>query len=327
VIIDNLSKIAIETGGIIEPLIIGHQQLKLPSLMNPSILNLNNKLIVNIRNTNYFLYHAENNRNEHFWGPLSYLHPESNMFLSTKNILAELDSNLRLSTFEYIDTSYLDQEPKWEFHGLEDGRLAFWDNKLYLIGVRRDTTDNGQGRMELSEISLSNNKPTEVCRISMPAPAPNNSYCEKNWMPILDIPYHFVKWTNPTEIVYYDINLKTTYTKILKLFIDYKTSDLRGGSQVILYKKYFIAIIHEADLYNSEAGRKDAQYYHRFVCWNNNFDLISVSDRFSFMDGKIEFCCGLCSCETDFLITFSFQDNAAFVLRIPQSEIDKLLNI
>ena len=34
-----------------------------------------------------------------------------------------------------------------------------------------------------------------------------NSYCEKNWMPILDEPFQFVKWTNPTEIM--KVNLET----------------------------------------------------------------------------------------------------------------------
>ena len=37
-----------------------------------------------------------------------------------------------------------------DFIGLEDGRLLKWNDKYYLTGVRRDTTTNGQGRMELS---------------------------------------------------------------------------------------------------------------------------------------------------------------------------------
>ena len=37
---------------------------------------------------------------------------------------------------------------------LEDARLIKWLNKYYLSGVRRDTTPNGVGRMELSEIEI-----------------------------------------------------------------------------------------------------------------------------------------------------------------------------
>ena len=323
----NLSQLCLEKNGNIYPLIIPWDSLSYPTLMNPSIINVNNKLMVNIRNTNYFLYHAEKNKNEHVWGPLNYLHPEQNMFLATKNILAELDDNFNISGFDYIDTSFYDQPPKWEFHGLEDGRLAYWNNQLYLIGVRRDTAENGQGRMELSSLSIKNNKAYEVSRTSMPAPQPNASYCEKNWMPILDRPYHFVKWTNPTEVVYYDQNTQITHTKILTDYKDYQTGDLRGGSQVVSYKNYFIAIVHETDLYNSEAGRKDAQYYHRFVCWDKDFNLISVSPKFCFMDGKIEFSCGLCLYKDNFIVSFSFQDNAAFILKTPQCIIDDLLKI
>ncbi len=38
-------------------------------------------------------------------------------------------------------------ESMWSFAGLEDGRLVNWNNNIYITGVRRDTTDYGQGRM------------------------------------------------------------------------------------------------------------------------------------------------------------------------------------
>ena len=53
--------------------------------------------------------------------------------------------------YHKIDTSKLDVTPIWKFIGLEDGRIVNWDDKYYAIGVRRDTTTNGQGRMEFSE--------------------------------------------------------------------------------------------------------------------------------------------------------------------------------
>jgi hypothetical protein len=35
------------------------------------------------------------------------------------------------------------------------------------------------------------------------------------------------------------------------------------------------------------------------------------------MDGQVEFCVGMCRVNRDLLITFGFQDNAAFVLKAP----------
>ena len=54
--------------------------------------------------------------------------------------------------------------------------------------------------MELSEIEITNDKVIEINRYRIGVPD-KTSYCEKNWMPIIDKPFHFVKWSNPTEIV------------------------------------------------------------------------------------------------------------------------------
>jgi len=36
------------------------------------------------------------------------------------------------------------------------------------------------------------------------------------------------------------------------------------------------------------------------------------------MDAEIEFCCGLAQKGEDLLISFGFQDNSAFILKMPQ---------
>jgi hypothetical protein len=324
----NFVQKVVKSGGRLVPLMVPSEDIKNPSLTNPSILNDNNKIIVNLRNVNYCLYHSENNINEHHWGPLCYLHPENNWILQTFNILCEIDHNLNIFAYSTIDTTKLDIEPKWEFVGLEDGRLVKWDNILYLSGVRRDTTTHGEGRIELSSLELSpDNKVIETSRNRIPAPPPNNSYCEKNWMPILDMPYHYVKWTNPTEVVKYDINNKTCETLKTTEYREFNTGDLRGGSQVLKIKDYYFAIVHEVDLFNSEAGRKNAIYYHRIVLWNQNFELVKISDRFNFMGAKIEFCCGMAEYQDYYLITFGFQDNASYLLAAPKQFIYDTLQI
>ena len=52
-------------------------------------------------------------------------------------------------------------------------------------------------KIELSEIEFDKESAQEVKRYKIPAPnEKDNPYCEKNWMPILHMPYHFVKWSN-----------------------------------------------------------------------------------------------------------------------------------
>lgn len=323
--IKNFVQKTIKDGGRIVPLLVPPDQMVGPSLMNPSILNIDGKLVVNLRNVNYVLYHSEDGVNEHVWGPLCYLHTEQNAVLATHNILCFLDDNFDIISNSIVNTSKLDVKPLWEFIGLEDARLAFWNNKLFLSGVRRDTTTNGQGRIELSEIIFDNNQVLEISRQRLPAPLPNNSYCEKNWMPIIDRPYEYVKWTNPTEIVKYSPETQSTETIISGKYISLNTRDLRGGSQVIPYKDHYLAVLHEVDLFKSEAGRKNATYRHRFALWDKHFNLLRVSPLFDFMEGKIEFACGMTEYKDQILITFGFQDNIAYLLAVNKNTIDEMI--
>ena len=321
-----LSRQCLEFGGFLKPLLVPAESMVGPSLSNPTILvSGENEVLVNLRNLNYVLYHSEGGTFEHGWGPLCYLHQENDQRLATNNILCGLDSDFNIMSHNVIDTSFLDETPLWEFVGLEDGRLVEWDGKLFLSGVRRDTTTNGVGRMELSEVVRKKDKVVERSRARIPAPGLDNSYCEKNWMPVLDRPYTFVKWTNPTEVAEFDPANGTCRTTILTDQKPLNTPDLRGGSQVIRLGDHYLALVHEVYLYKSEAGRKNADYKHRFVVWDKDFELIEVSEAFKFMNAKIEFCCGMAECQDKLLITFGFQDNAAYLLGMPKHLLGRFL--
>ena len=234
---------------------------------------------------------------------------------------------MNISAWSWIDTSKLDVKPIWEFIGLEDGRLISWDNKFYICGVRRDTTTNGVGRMELSELITENNKAEEISRVRIPSPPPDNTYCEKNWMPIVDKPYHFVKWSNPTQVVRFDPETKQTHIIHQKEEVKLDTHDLRGGSQILPYKDHYICITHEVGLYQTQTDRKDGYYWHRCVIWDKDFNLVRVSDPFTFMDGKIEFCVGMTEYGDSFVISFGFLDDAAYLIQIPKHRMDKILEL
>lgn len=317
---------AIENGGKLVPLIVPYEISKGPGQMNPSILFDNNKLIVNIRNVGYVLVHSENEqRFPSRWGPLLYTHPENDQTLRTTNIYMELDDNYYPTRINAIDTSVLDVSPKWEFIGLEDGRLVKWDNKLYLSGVRRDTTPNGVGRMELSELEVLDNEVIEINRTRIEAPNPK-SYCEKNWMPILDMPYHYVKWSNPVEIVKVNFETSAAETVFLGTNVIYGIRDFRGGSQVLTYGNYRIALVHEVELFTNEIKQKDAYYYHRLLVWDKNWNLVKASDSFRFLEERIGFSCGMLIKDNKVIIPFGDQDNVAYLLEMPLKFMEGLLN-
>ena len=322
----NFVKLAIENGGSIYPLIIPHSDLKGPALTNPSIYNDNGKLLLNLRNINYTLYHSEKKKFEHHWGPLVYIHPENDIRLRTWNYMCEVDSNMRIKKYSKIDTSKFPDKELWEFVGLEDARIVRWDEKLYICGVRRDLDEIGTGRMELSEIEITESGVKEINQYRIPTPGNNDSYCEKNWMPILDMPFHFVKWTNGTEIVKYDINNGKTEQVSVTQWRNLGCIDLRGGSQVIrMDDQYRFALNHETYLFKSEQGRKDGIYRHRFIVWDNNWNIAKVSKQFSFLNADVEFAVGMCEYKNDYLMTFGFQDNAAYLLKVSQDFVKKFI--
>lgn len=322
----SLAKVALDNGGDIYPLIIPPELNSGLGLMNPSIYNHNGRLLVNLRAVNYTFYHSEKKLFQHQYGPLTYVHPENDLHLRTNNFYLELNENLSIVRTNKIDTSKFDTyEPLWDFVGLEDARIFYWEDKLYISGVRRDTTTNGEGRMELSELLVSDNEVKEVSRLRISPPDNPNSYCEKNWMPIVDLPYHYIKWSNPTEVV--KIDPKTGNSEFV--FIGDKKSidrDIRGGSQVVSWKDYYIAITHEVDLFNSEVGRKDAVYRHRILFWNKKWNLVKWTNDFSIMSGHVEFCVGLCKKGEDFLVTFGFQDNASYILKFSEKIFEDFIN-
>ena len=322
----NFVKLALENGGSIKPLLISSKDLSGPSLTNPSVIVVDGKILVNVRNVNYTLYHSELGKFEHAWGPLVYVHPENDIHLRTTNYILELDEDLDVSWYSKIDTSKFDTyHPQWEFVGLEDVRLVEWENKLYGIGVRRDLDTVGTGRMELSEFEISGTQVKEVSRYRIPGPPPDKEYCMKNCTPILNKPFHLLKWTNPTSLMEFNPSGAES--------IVYETSshisgynDMRGGSQVIDWKNGYLTLVHETELYNSEQGRKDATYRHRFVVWNKDFQIQKMSPLFSFLNMNIEFACGLADYKDNFLITFGAQDNAAYILKISKSVVEDFIN-
>jgi hypothetical protein len=330
---ENLVKTIInEYNGLIKPLIIDSKLTNGTGICNPSILVEDDKIHLILRHVEYTLYICENEQKYQSanQGPLSYYHREDKNELKTNNYYCELDKeSLEIVRFHKIDTSKHDVKPIWTFIGLEDARLVKWLNKYYLCGVRRDTTINGQGRMELSEIEINDDSVKEVNRSRIEVEN-KDSYCEKNWMPILSKPFHFVKWTDPTEVV--NIDLKTNFAqRISHKEKKYNTKyDIRGGSPLIdWFDDTYLCITHEVDFtLENENGHKNASYYHRFVVFDEKYDIIMMTEPFNFMTGKIEFCIGLERYEDDIFIVFGFQDNGSYLVKINDKSLkDLIINV
>ena len=327
----NLIKLIIDFGGKINPILIPSNITNGTGLCNPSIFFHDNKLKMILRHVEYTLFCSEGTQKfkSKFEGPVSYYHPDNDLNLRTNNYYCEIDVNtLEVLRHNKIDTTKLDVKPIWHFIGLEDARLVYWNNRYYGCGVRRDTTTNGTGRIELSELEINDNSVTEIKRSRIEVDD-TSSYCEKNWMPIIDKPFHFIKWCNPVEVV--KVNLDTNSSK--RVFISKNPEiaipggDLRGGSNLIPWEDGYISIVHICEFVPKNInGYKDSDYYHKFVIWNSDFTINKITDTFNFMTGKIEFCIGLELINNHIYIAFSFHDNGSYIVKIQNDAFKKILS-
>ena len=156
----------------------------------------------------------------------------------------------------------------------------------------------------------------------------------KDLLPIVDKPYHFVKWSNPTQVVHYDIEKGVTTDVTVKTSEERYPlqKDLRGGSQVVrINENMQIAFVHETNLLRDPFGRKDGNYAHRIVIWDNDWNITNISSEFHFLgtyydhvtgqDHNIEFCTGLDLVGDEFLISFGLSDNVSYILKTPANVI------
>lgn len=294
-------------------------------LCNPSVLSDGDRTRLIIRNVNFALWcNDDPYRMNSPHGPLCYMTRKDDWFLRTRNFLCELSDDTL--AYKLIDTSEHDYEPVFEMAGHEDMRLVRWDGKLYGTGVQRDWDERGVGRMHLSELDESTGK--ELSRVRIKAPGADDSYCEKNWMPVLDMPFHYVKWCTPLTLVRVDPESGESEVLFEKEVdwntenIQYDGTDIRGSSQVVEWGDYRVALVHRCRLwYNEKKQKSDTGYFTQFMVWDREWNLVRASEPFKFAEFGIEFTNGLAVRDGKFLIPFALQDNMCFLLSVDEAVV------
>lgn len=316
-------------GATIVPMDIDIHDPMWPGWCNPSIMwdEKDQEFKMIVRNVNYVLHGSVDLvKNWSNWGPIYYSIPiEDGRNLKTRNFIGTCkDPAHEVWNFQLIKTN--PYKPIWEFQGEEDARIIRWDDKLYTTGVRRDDNKEGRGRMEL--MHLSDKGYQEVSRVKVKA-LNEDSYCEKNWMPIKDMPYHYVQLTNPTVVVKTDPKTGKTEEVIRKEYVEGMVDErfdlLRGSSQVVRWGDYWVTLVHTCELWFTSSGRKFARYCHVFVLWDNDWNIVKVSPLFNFANYGVEFTCGLEYHDGKFYIPFAIEDNFVFLMTVEEEVIRKFI--
>lgn len=304
----------LNSGGLVQHL---YTQTEKPivTCCNPSVCVHNNSIITNIRGVNYFLWSDEHNRFNSVNGPYCYITD------SDRGVWKQISENYIgvNGEFKKIDSESPD---RWSFVGVEDIRLVSWNNTLYSIAGRRDYWSNGEGRVVMAEICLDGRYENEKI-----LEYEYSNFCEKNWVPIEDMPYHFIRWVNPTQIIKADPETGNCQLVLEKEFPphEYKSycdMQMRGSTQVIRVDDYYVTIIHLCRLEINEKDEKcNVEYPHQLLVWDSDWNVVYLSKPFSFANFKVEFTNGMCYQDGTFYVSFALQDNMAFLLSIDKDSV------
>lgn len=299
-----------------------------PGWCNPSIIwdDANQEFKLNLRNVNHLMSNSPN-----IWALehrlLYSVVKEDGRNLKTRNWIGTCKDPFN-EDFELKLIKTNEYTPQWEFQGHEDGRLVLWNDILYSTGVRRDDNTTGRGRMELMRLERNGDGWSQARTIKISGPKQDSTYCEKNWMPIKDIPFHWMRIGNPTTICkanesgdIEDVIIKPHHKCILDQW-----DMVRGSSQVIPWKDGHIALVHMCEMWWTANDRKVAKYIHAFIEWDKDWNIKRITPTFSFADFDIEFSCGLEWKDGIFYIPFAIHDNVPFLLMMPEDLMDRFLN-
>ena len=199
------------------------------------------------------------------------------------------------------------------FSGREDIRLVVWNDRLYGVCSRPDVKDHIV--MELLEFDEEFNV-YHICYI-------DTGTNEKNWMPILDKPFHFMYSCNTSRVIRVEFDGGFEFVNEQEVQCEW----LSGSTQLINYKNGYIGVVHRAH---------NMRYESQFVKFDKNYNIEQRSVWYRFSNPSVErferiigepgreFCCGMSRDDSNIYVTYSIMDTSPQLLTIPVSVVDDL---
>ena len=219
------------------------------------------------------------------------------------------------NTLKEVDTKRLRSDI---IRNIEDPRL-FWDGENYCITatfLEKTVPVARLCKIRLESLESANPLDIEI----FPSPA---GQVEKNWMPIVGTKDFIYK----SDSVIKDGTLvEVEAPEVSKLF--------RGGSQILrIDAESSLGIIHQLHykIYGAMspstfgALQSIRQYTHRFVRYNNNYEITHVSPKFVFLEDGIEFAAGLTEHNGKYVLSLGRSDRYSFIVTINKQKVLDML--
>ena len=256
----------------------------------PSIISFDNNYIMNIR---YVNYNIQDNGNYDWVDNIISINKKY-ILSENFNILEEFEPN-----FNYSNRKY---------EGIEDIKLLKSKDEIIFCG----TCYKENSHIGMAIGNYSNDKITYNELIKEP-----EQYCEKNWSFLPCGKKMVYKWF-PLQIGFINNN---------KLEIIQENNmpnifqEVRGSTNSSLYKDEIWFIVHLVHKYANEPRI----YYHMFIKFDINMNLLAFTCPFKFSKEPIEFTCGLIIEEERIIVSHSIWDRESYIKIYNKKYIEKLL--
>lgn len=271
--------------------------------LNPSVLNLDNKYLVNCRMINYVL----NDHGYHVY------HPKN--ITITRNFLVDVDYNFNIMSYREMKNQSNHIIYDKTNQGFEDCRLFKYQGHIWFSATSWDTHVDNYAHICLGRIT--NDKIDTIYVLDNPY----KDVHEKNWLPlVIEDQLLFIYGFNPFTIIKPDLKTRKVSTHFIKNF-GKNLSSFRGGSPPIPFDNGYLLTIHEV------ADWDYRYYYTRFVWLSKDFNDIKITRPFYFLEKGIEFSIGLCLShdQNEIIAGVGIYDRKSFLFRISTDMIKKLL--
>jgi len=283
------------------------------NVSNPTLfIEDNDTIFLNFRCTDYLAYVSRNKKyTKQINGWIS------NDPISSNNYLGYIENEQFSNNIKKLNVPHYKNA---RYNGLEDAIFIEWDNTKYLCGTRCDIDE--AGRFCIYELDNYYNVVDETIIND----EKYVSKLEKHWSPVEGMPFTFIRWSNPTEIITIDKNTGNVVNRIVKQESDLCKTEIRGNCQTVKYKEGYLSIVHNNKFNITKASEFIPSYKHMFIQYDNDFNIVKISQPFAFEFDDIEFCCGLQIRNKKVYISYSIFDSIPVLIEFDEKCIDDIFN-
>jgi len=275
------------------------------SRFNPSIAQgPDGELRMIVRSSNYMMTRQ-----------LSYTINDEGGVIRTTNYLIDLSPDLEIAGVQEIEDRHVRPEtPPFPVAGFEDCRLFAYRGSWWFSGTVRDRNLDG-----ICQIALVRLEGTTAVEAHLLSDGLDRRH-EKNWMPAPgDDALRFVYSSSPTVILrYHDVGTAAPELIQPGPLVARRFS---GGSQMITIDGGWLCLVHEA--VNFEDGGR--VYSHRWVLFDDQWQLARLSSPFLLQERGVEFAAGLVRRDDQLLISYGVWDREAWLATVPVGPVLSLL--